>query len=77
MNFFLALRKQTSSTSEIIFSIVNLIDESRRNDNMHFEINDELSDFKNDNIQNKPPIQRVSESNTVREIRPDGTDRRQ
>ena len=44
---------------------------------MHFEINDELSDFKNDNIQNKPPIQRVSESNTVREIRPDGTDRRQ
>ena len=56
-NFFLALRKQTSSTSEIIFSIVNLIDKTSRNDNIYFEINDELSDFKNDNIQIKPPIQ--------------------
>ena len=74
-NFFLTLRKQTSSTSEIIFSIVNLIDKSSRNDNIYFEINHELSYFKNDNIQNKPPIQRVNESNTVREIRPDGTDR--
>ena len=73
----MTLRKQTSSTSEIIFSIVNLIDKSSRNDNIYFEINHELSDFKNENIQNKPPIQRVNESNTVREIRPDGTDRRQ
>ena len=47
---FLAVRKQTSSTSEIIFSIVNLIDKTNRNDNIYFEINDGLSDFNNDDV---------------------------
>ena len=52
-NSFLGVRKQTSPTSEMIFSIVNLIDKTNRNDNIYFEINDELSDFNNDNIQFK------------------------
>ena len=61
------MRKQASPTSEIIFSIVNLIDKTNRNDNICFEINDRLTDFKNDNIQYKRPSQRVSESDTDRE----------
>ena len=48
---FLAVRKQISSTSEIIFSIVNLIDKTNRNDSIYFEINDGLSDFNNDDVQ--------------------------
>ena len=63
----LLVRKQASPTSEIIFSIVNLIDKTNRNDNICFEINDRLTDFKNDNIQYKRPSQRVSESDTDRE----------
>ena len=70
----MAVRKQTSPTSEIIFSIVNLIDKTNRDDNIYFETNDKLIDFKNDNIQYKRPNQRVSESDTGRETR---TDRKQ
>ena len=70
----MTVRKQTSPTNEIIFSIVNLIDKTNRNDNIYFEINDKLIDFKNDNIQYKRPNQRVSESDTGRETR---TDRKQ
>ena len=60
----MAVRKQTT-TNKIIFSIVNLIDKTNRNNNIYFEINDELSDFNNDNVQYKRPIQRVSESDIV------------
>ena len=49
----------------MIFSIVNLIDKTNRNDNIYFEINDGLSDFNNDNVQYKQPIQVVSESYIV------------
>ena len=63
----MSVRKQASPTSEIIFSIVNHIDKTNRNDNICFEINDRLIDFKNDNIQYKRPNQRVSESDTDRE----------
>ena len=66
-NSFVSVRKQASPTSEIIFSIVNHIDKTNRNDNICFEINDRLIDFKNDNIQYKRPNQRVSESDTDRE----------
>ena len=59
------MRKQTSTTSEIVFSIVNLIDKTNRTDNIHFKIIDELSDFNNYNVQYKQPIQRVSESDIV------------
>ena len=60
------MRKQISPTSEIIFSIVNLFDKTNRNDNIYFEINDELSDFNNDNVQYKRPIQRLSENDISR-----------
>ena len=71
------MRKQTSSTSEIIFSIVNLIDKTNRNDNIYFEINNKLSDFKNGNVQHRRPVQRISESDTDRETSTEGTDRPQ
>ena len=61
-NPFLAVRKQTSQAKDIIFSIVSLIEKTNRNRNIYFEINDELSDFNNDNVQYKRPIQRLSES---------------
>ena len=35
-NSFLAVRKYTSSTSEVTFSIVNLIDKTNRNNNIYF-----------------------------------------
>ena len=59
------MRKQTPTTNKIIFSIVNLIDKTNRNDNIYFDISEELSDFKNDNVQYKRPIQQVSESDIV------------
>ena len=68
------MRKQTSETSEIVFSIVNLIDKTNRTDNIHFEIINELSDFNNYNVQYKQPIQRVSESDIVETA---STDRKQ
>ena len=71
-NSFLAVRKETSSPVEINFSIVKVIDSINKHDNIYSEISDELSDFKNDNVQRK--IQRTSESDFVRETidrRPD------
>ena len=70
-NSFLAVRQETSSLSEINFSIVKVIDNSNKDDNIYSEISDELSDFKNDDVQRT--IQRISESNTVRKTtkRPD------
>ena len=62
----MAVRKQTSTINKIIFSIVNLIDKKIKNNNIYFEISDELSDFNNDNVQYKRPIQWVSESDIVR-----------
>ena len=66
----MAVRKETSSPVEINFSIVKVIDSINKHDNIYSEISDELSDFKNDNVQRK--IQRTSESDFVRET----TDRR-
>ena len=40
-NSFLAVRRPTSSTSKIIFSIVNLFGKTSRNNNIYFEINEE------------------------------------
>ena len=65
-NSFLAVRKHTPPTSEIIFSIVNLIDKTNRNNNIYFEIIDELRDFSNDNVHYKQPIQRLSEGDISR-----------
>ena len=71
-NSFLAVRKQISEANKIIFSIVSLIDKTNRNNNTYFEINDELSDFNNDNVHHKRPIQQLGESDIVRT-----TDRKQ
>ena len=48
---FLAVRKQTSTISDITFSIVKLIDKANKNTIIYFEINDELSDFNNGNLK--------------------------
>ena len=63
-NCFLAVGKQPSTSADM-FSIVNLLNKTNKNDNVYFETNDELSDFNNDSVQYKRPIQRVSESNIV------------
>ena len=60
------MRKETSPTGGIIFSVVKIIDKTNKNNNIHFEVNDELSDFKNDNGQYKHTIQRVSEIDTIK-----------
>lgn len=59
------MRKQTSTTGEIIFSIIKLIDKINRNDSIYFEINKELTDFDNVQVQYKRPIQRISGGSTV------------
>ena len=59
----LATRKETSSPSEITFSIVKVIDDVNKHDSINFDTNDELSDFKNDIVQRT--IQRVSEGDAV------------
>ena len=69
--------KQTSSTSEIIFSIVILIDQANRNNNIYFDLNDKLGDFENDSVQYNWPVQWVSAGDTIRETSTDRTDRQQ
>ena len=59
-NSFLAVKEETSSPVEINFSIVKLIDNINKQDSINFDVNDELSDFTNDNVQQR--IQRASES---------------
>ena len=76
-NSFLAVRKQISSAIEIIFSVVNIIDKTNRKNSIYSDINDELSDFKNNNVQYKRSVRRISESGTVGETRTDRTDRQQ
>ena len=44
-NFFLAMRKQTSTISDLTFSVVKIIDKTNKRTSIYFEINDELSDF--------------------------------
>ena len=64
-NFFLAVKKEKTFTSEITFSIVKVLDKTNRHNTIYSEINDELSDFKNDIAQQT--IQRTSESDFVKE----------
>ena len=64
-NSFLALRKETSSASKVKFSIVKVIDKTNRHSTIYSEINDELSNFKNDIIQQT--IQQTSKNDLVRE----------
>ena len=50
-NYFLAVRKETASASEITFSIVKVLDKTNKRNSIYSEISDELSDFKNDIVQ--------------------------
>ena len=61
-NSFLALRKHKSTISDITFSFVKIIDKTKKNTGIYFEINDELSDFNNDNF--KRTIHQISEGDT-------------
>ena len=60
-NRFLAIRKQTS-TGEIIFSIVNLIDKSNKTKNIYYNIGNELNEFDNDRVQFKHRIRELNQS---------------
>ena len=62
----MALRKQTSTTDKIIFSITNLIDKSNKKEDIYFEMNNELSEFNNDIFQSEPGIRQVSKSDAGR-----------
>ena len=68
-NSFLVVRKQTLPVTEIIFSIVNIIDKTNRNNAIYSDINNELSDFKNDSVQYKRSVRRISECGIVGETR--------
>ena len=70
------MRKETS-TSEIAFYIVKVIDKGNRHDTIYSEISDELSDFKNDIIQRRGTVQRMSEGDTFRETSHNRPDRQQ
>ena len=48
-NSFLAIRKQTS-TGEIIFSIVNLVDKSNKTKDIYYNNGDELSESDNGRV---------------------------
>ena len=65
MNSFLALRKETSSTIKITFSIVKVIDKTNKHNSIYSGISNELSDFKNDNFQRT--IQQISENGIDRD----------
>ena len=60
-NRFLTIRKQTS-TGEIIFSIVNLIDKSNKIKDIYYDIGDELSEFDNDRVLFKRRIREFNQS---------------
>ena len=61
----MALRKETSSASKVKFSIVKVIDKTNRYNTIYSEISDELSNFKNDTVQQT--IQQTSKNDLVRE----------
>ena len=63
------MRKQTLPVTEIIFSIVNIIDKTNRNNAIYSDINNKLSDFKNDSVQYKRSVRRISKCGIVGETR--------
>ena len=73
-NFFSAVRKQTSSTFEIIFSIATFFNETNKKVSIYVEIDNKLSGFNNNNVQYKREIQQINGKDTVGET---STDREQ
>ena len=65
------MRKQTSSTFEILFSIVTFFNETNKKVSICFEIDNKLSGFNNNNIQYKQEIQQINGSDTVGETSTD------
>ena len=72
----MAVRKETLSPVEVDFSIVKVIDNINRHNNIYSEISDVLSDFKNDNNVQRT-IQQTSESDSVRKTTAGRPDRQQ
>ena len=66
-NSFLAVRKQTSTGNEIIFSIVKYIDKTNINDSIYTNISDELDGLNNNIVQFEQSVQGISENSTGRE----------
>ena len=73
-NSFLAVRRETSSTREIIFSIVKVIDKTNGQNTIYYEISDELRDFKNDIVKCRGIVQRISKGDAFREASHDRSD---
>ena len=71
----MAVRKETSSPFEINFSIFMVIYNTNWHDAIYSEISDEVSYFKNENVQRT--IQLTSESDFVRETADKWPGRRQ
>ena len=69
------VRKETSSPFEINFSIIMVIYNTNWHDAIYSEISDEVSYFKNENVQRT--IQLTSESDFVRETADKWPGRRQ
>ena len=66
-NSFLAVRKQTSTGNEIIFTIVKYIDKTNINDSIYTNISDELDGLNNNIVQFEQSVQGISENSTGRE----------
>ena len=71
----MAVRKQISSPLEINFPVIKVIDSTNRQDLIYSEISEELSDFKNEEVQRT--VQQISESDSVREAKSKRPDRRE
>ena len=69
----MAVRRETLYPSEINFSIVEVIDSTNRQDGIYSDISSELSNFKDDNIQQT--VQKISKSDTCRETTSRGPNR--
>ena len=69
----MAVRRETLSLSEINVSIVKVTDNTNRHEDIYSKISDELSDFKNDNVQQT--IQGISESDSTRTTTTERSDR--
>ena len=59
----MAVRKQTS-TGEIIFVVVSLIDRSNKFEDSYYKIGDELREFDNDGLQPKQRIWEPSQADS-------------
>ena len=71
----MAVRKQISSPLEINFPVIKVINSTNRQDLIYSEISEELSDFKNEEVQRT--VQQISESDSVREAKSKRPDRRE